>query len=191
MKQASNISGTGNKSTQAGTTSREKNPVSTFSLLVLGASFFVLVALTIALYQEFIANGEYGLLAYLLGMLAIAVFFWLSTLLAFRFRTKSAKPALYEDVRDALISTLQSDSDPNVRLAAARGLAELDLEESAEHIQHADIDTILISTLQKDPDPEVRSAAAEGLAVVELEKGSYHHMHDRVDETLLKHGIAD
>jgi hypothetical protein len=40
-----------------------------------------------------------------------------------------------------------------VRLAAAKGLAELDLEESAEYMKHADIDTILISELQTDPDP--------------------------------------
>ncbi len=83
----------------------------------------------------------------------------------------------------------QTDSDPNVRYAAAKGLAELDLEESAENIQHDDINTILFSTLQTDPDPQVRSAAAEGLAVVELEQHSYHHQHDRLDDTLLKHGI--
>ncbi len=83
----------------------------------------------------------------------------------------------------------QADPDPNVRLAAAKRLAELDLEESTEHMQHADIDTILIFTLQTDSDSQVRSAGAERLAVVELEQHSYHHQHDRLDDTLLKHGI--
>jgi HEAT repeats len=193
MKSTSNISGTGNKSTQVRTTPREKNPVSTISLLVLAASFIVLVVLTIALYQEFTASGEYGLLAYLLGLLAIAVFLWLSALLASHFRpnrTKKAKPST-QKVLDALIFTLKTDSDPNARIAAVKGLSELDLEESAEHMQHADIDAILISALQTDPDSRVRSAAANGLSVVELEKCSYHHTHDRLDDTLLKHGIAD
>jgi plasmid stability protein len=124
-------------------------------------------------------------------MFAIAVFLLLSALLAYRFRTKKAKPSPHENVRAALISTLQTDPNPQVRLTAAKGLAELDLEESAEHMKHADIDTILVSALQTDPDPQVRSAAAEGLSVVELEKCSYHHTHDRLDDTLLKHGIAD
>ncbi len=159
-------------------------------LFVLGASFVVLVVMTIALYQVFIATGEYGLLAYFLGMLATAVFLWLSALLAYRFRTKKVKPAPHKEVRAALIYTLQTDSDPNVRLAAAKGLAELDLEESTEHMKHDDLDTILISTLQTDSDSRVRSVAADGLAVVELEQHSYHHMHDRLDDTLLKHGIV-
>ncbi len=190
MKSTSNISGTGNKSTQVGTTPRESNPVSTIRLLVIGASFFVLVVLTIALYQQFRATGENGLLTYLLGMLAIALFLWLSALLASHFRTKKAKPSTHK-VLDALISTLKTDSDPNARIAAVKGLSELDLEESAEHMQHGDIDSILISVLQTDPDSKVRSAAAEGLSVVELEKCSYHHTHDRLDDTLLKHGVAD
>jgi hypothetical protein len=188
MQRISDISRTGNKSTQVDTTPREKNPVSIVSLLALGASFFVLVAMTLALYQEFTATGKYGLVAYLLGMIATAVFLWLSALLALRFRTKKAKPAPHK-VRAALISALRTDKDPNVRYAAAKGLAELDLEESTEHIKHDDLDSILISTLQTDSNSQVRSAAAEGLAVVELEQHSYHHQHDRVDDTLLKHGI--
>ena len=190
MNKPSSISGTGNKSTQVGTTPREKNPISTIILLVLGASFFVLVVLTIALYQQFIATREYGITTLFLGMLAIAVFLLLSALLSLRFRTMKAKPAR-DKVLDALISTLQQKSnDPDARLAAVKGLAELDLEESAEHMHHADIDTILISAL-KDDDSRVSSAAAEGLSVVELEKCSFHHTHDRLDDTLLKHGIAD
>jgi len=187
MKSTPNISGTGNKSTQVDTTPHEKNPVSTFSLLVIGASFFVLVALTIELY------GAYGRLAYLLGMLALALFVWLSALFALRIRTnrtKNAGPST-QKVLDALISTLKTDSDPDARIAAVKGLSELDLEESSEHMQHGDIDSILISVLQTDPDPRVRSAAAEGLSVVELEKHSYYHTHDRLYDTLLKHGIED
>ena len=172
MKSTSNISGAGNKSTQVGTIPREKNPVSTIRFLVIGASFFVLVVLTIAIYQQFRTTGENGLLAYFLGMLSIAVFLWLSALLASYFRSShmnKAKPSTHR-VIDALISTLKTDSDPDARIAAVKGLSELDLEESAEHMQHGDIDSILISVLQTDPDSRVRSAAAEGLSVVELEK---------------------
>ena len=187
MKNTSNISGTGSQSGQVNTTPRAKNPVSTVRLLVLGAVFIVLVVLTAALYQQFIITKEYGLLVYFLGMLAIAVFIWLSALLASRFRTtKKAKPAQHK-VRDALISALR-DEDPKVRYAAAKGLAELDLEESVEHYKHDDLNTILISALN-DEDPDVRSEAVEGLAVVEMEKYSYQHAHDRVDGTLIKHGI--
>ena len=193
MKSASNISGTGNKSTQVVTTTHEKNPVSTLRFLVIGASFFVLVVLTVVLYQQFRATGENGILTYLLGMLAIAVFLWLSALLASHFRRSrmnKAKPSTHR-VLDALVSTLKTDSDPDARIAAVKGLSELDLEESAEHMQHGDIDSILIPVLQTDPDSRVRSAAAEGLSVVELENHSYYHTHDRLYDTLLKHGIED
>jgi HEAT repeats len=188
MQNTSNISGTGNKSTQKGITSYGKKPVSTISLIVLGVCFVVLVVETIALYQEFKATGENWLLTYVLGILAIAVFLLLSALLALRIRTMKAKPTR-DKVLDALISTIRTSSDPNARLAAVKGLSELDLEESAEHIKHGDIDSILISVLQTDPDSRVRSAAAEGLSVVELEKCSYHHTHDRLTDKLLKHGI--
>ncbi len=191
MKNTANISGTGYKSTQAGTTPRKKYPVSTISLIVLGASLFVLVAVTTALYQEFTATGENGLLTYFLGILAIAVFIWLSTLLALRSHPKKAKPTQHDKVLSALIFTLRTSPYPNARLAAVKGLSELDLEESAEHMKHEDIDAILISVLQNDPDSRVRAAAAEGLSVVELEKCSYHHTHDRLTDKLLKHGIAD
>jgi HEAT repeats len=189
MKNTSNITGTGNTSIQAGTSSRDKQLASTISLIVLGACFFVLVAMTVALYQGFMATGENALLTYFVGMLAIAVFIWLSTSLALRMRPKKAKPTKYDKVLQALISTIRSSPDPNVRLAAVKGLSELDLEESAEHMKHEDIDAVLISVLQTDPDSRVRSAAAEGLSVVELEKGSYYHTHDRLYDTLLKHGI--
>ena len=191
MKNTSNITGTGNTSTQAGTSSRDKQLASTISLIFLGTWFIVLVAFTIALNQEFMATKtkENGLLTYLVGMLAIAVFIWLSTSLALRMRPKKAKPPQYDKVLQALISTIRTSPDPNARLAAVKGLSELDLEESAEHMKHEDIDDVLISVLQTDPDSRVRSAAAEGLSVVELEKGSYYHTHDRLYGTLLKHGI--
>ncbi len=188
MKMTSHISGTGIKSGQVDTTSRGSTFVSTISLLVLGASFFVLGALTIMLYRLYITTKEYGLLAYLLGILATAVFLWLSALLASRFRTKKAVPTSHK-ARAALISTLQTDSNPNVRSEAAKGLAELDLEESIEHLEHDDLDTILISTLQQDPDPRVRSAAAEGLAELELEQSSYNHEHNQLDEVLSEYGL--
>ena len=156
-------------------------------IFVRGIWFFVLLAMTIALYQEFKATGENWLLTYVLGILAIAVFLLLSALLTLRIRTMRAKPT-QDKVLDALISTLRTSSDPNARLAAVKGLSELDLEESAEHMKHDDIDSILISVLQTDPDTRVRSAA-EGLSIVELEKCSYHHTHDRLTDKLLKHGI--
>ena len=68
----------------------------------------------------------------------MAVFLWLSALLALRFRTnrtKKAKPSTHR-VLDALISTLKTDSDPDARIAAVKGLSELDLEESVEHMKH-------------------------------------------------------
>ena len=193
MNKTPNNSGTGNTTVYTGRAFREKNPVSTFNLIVLGACFFVLVAFTIVLYQEFKATGEYGLLVYLIGMLATAVFLWLSALCALRIRThrnKNAKSAR-DNILEALISTIQESDDANTRLAAVKGLSELDLEESTEHMRHKDIDDILISVLKNDPDSRVRTAAAEGLSVVELEKESFYHAHDRLYGTLLKHGIAD
>ncbi len=191
MNKTPNISATRRTPAQVGTTFRKKNAVSTLSLIVTGACFVVLVALTVALYQEFIATGQNGLLTYLVGILAIGVFIWLSTLLALRFRPRKAKSGRLDKVLETLIFTLRTSPDPNARLAAVKGLSELDLEKSAEHMRHADIDAILISVLQTDPDSKVRSAAAEGLSVVELEKYSYYHTHDRLYGTLLKHGIAD
>jgi hypothetical protein len=189
MKSALNSTGTGYSSIQASTTPGKKQQVSTAILIVLGACLLVLVAMTILLYQGFSSTGENGLLTYFVGMLAIAIFIWLSTLLALRFNTKKAKSAPHDKVLDALIFTLRTSPDPDARLAAVRGLSELDLEESVEHKKHDDIDAILISVLQTDPDSRVRSAAAEGLSVVELEKQSYYHTHDRLYGTLLKHGI--
>jgi len=192
MKSASNITGKGYKSTQVGTASRERKLFSTIRLIVLGVCLIMLVAMTIKLYQGFMATGENGIPTYFVGMLAIAVFIWLSTSLALRFSSsKKAKLAQHDEVLEALIATIQTNPDPNARLAAVKGLSELDLEESAEHMGHEDIDAILISVLQTDRDSRVRSAAVEGLSVVELEKHSYYHTHDKLYGTLLKHGIYD
>src|SRR5579859_4418743 len=122
MKRTSDISRTGSMPSQDDTTPRRSSSVSIIMLVVLGASFLVLGALTIVLHQLFIATGEYALLTYFSGMLATAVFLLLSALLALRFRTKKAVPTSPK-VRAALISTLQRDSDPRVRSAAAEGLA--------------------------------------------------------------------
>ena len=189
MKSTANISGTGNKSTRAGTASHEKQHVSTIRLIILGACFIVLVAMTILLYQGFMTTGDNGLLTYLVGMLAIAVFIWMSTLLAIQMPKIKAQPARQDRVLEALIFTIRTSPYPNARLAAVKGLSELDLEESVEHTRHEKIDNILIGVLQTDPDSRVRSAAAEGLSVVELEKHSYYHTHDKLYGTLLKHGI--
>jgi hypothetical protein len=100
MSKESDISRNGDKLDQEDMPSGEKNTVSTASLLVLGASLIVLVVLTIMLDQEFTATGENGLLTFLSGMLALAVFFWLSTLLALRFHTEKTKPTPHEKVHD-------------------------------------------------------------------------------------------
>jgi phosphoglycerol transferase MdoB-like AlkP superfamily enzyme len=100
MNKKSDISRNGGQSDQEDITSREKNTVSTASLVVLGASFIVLVVLTITLVQEFTATGENGLLTFLSGMLALAVFFLLSTLLALRFHMEKAKPTQHKEARN-------------------------------------------------------------------------------------------
>jgi uncharacterized membrane protein len=181
---------TGNKSVNTSRAHREHSLVSTISLIVLAACLFMLVVMTIVLYQGFMATGENGVLTYFVGILAIAVFIWLCTSLTLRFGSpRKPKPAHRDEVLEALIATIRTNPDPEARLAAVKGLSELDLEESAEHMRHENIDAILISVLQTDPDSRVRSAAAEGLSVVELEKHSYYHTHDKLYGTLLKHGI--
>jgi len=190
MKNTSMDTGTGNKSVHIGTAHREQKLVSVISLIVLVASFFMLVAMTIILYKGFKATGENGIPTYFVGMLAIAAFIWLSTSLAIRFSSsRKTNPAQVDEVLEVLIATTRTNPDPDARLAAVKGLSDLDLEESAEHIKHKDIDAILISVLETDPDSRVRSAAAEGLSTVELEKHFYYHTHDRLYGTLLKHGI--
>ncbi len=183
MKRTSDTSGTGIKSGQVDTTPRGSSSVSIIKkLLVLGASFLVLGALTIGLL--YVATGEYRLFAYLSGMLATAVFIWLSVLLALRFRTSPTSLKVLK----ALVFTLQHDPNPGVRSKAAVGLAELELEKSFDHHEHGKLDDILISTLQHDPDPGVRSKAAVGLAELELEQEqpSYHHEHDKLDDMLFE-----
>jgi hypothetical protein len=182
MKRTLDISGTGSTPGQVNTAHRRSSSVSTILLIVLGA-------MTIEFSRLYIASGEYGLPAYLSGMLATGVFLLLCALLASRSCTKKTSPTSPK-VRAVLISTVQGDPDPLVRSAAARGLAELDLEESTEHLEHDDLDTILISTLQQDPDPRVRSAAAEGLAELELEQSSYHHEHNKLEDILFEHGLS-
>ncbi len=191
MKRTPDIPGTGSKSGQVDTTSRESRYVSIISFLLLGASFLVLGALTIWLYRLYLATGgsSPGLIAmtYLSGMLATAVFIGLFALLALRFRTRKALPTSPK-VRAALISAIQQDPDPRVRSKAVEGLAELDLEQSSYHHEHTELDDILISTLQRDPDPRVRSTAAEGLTELDLEQSSYHHEHTELDDILFEEG---
>ncbi len=186
MKSAAGITKTGNKTTRTDAATRERRIVST---IILAVCFVVLVAITVTLYQSFRATGENGLLTYFAGMAAIAVFIGMATLLASRMRPKKVKATRHDKVLQALITTIRTSPDAEARLAAVKGLSELDLEESAEHMRHEDIDAVLISVLQTDSDPRVLSAAAEGLSVVELEKHSYYHTHDKLYGTLLKHGI--
>jgi HEAT repeat protein len=167
---------------QVDTTSRGSSSVSIIMLFILGASFFVLGVLTIWLYRLYIVTGEYGLFAYFSGMLATAVFLWLSALLASRLSKKKAV-STSPKVRAALIATLH-DPDPRVRSAAAKGLAKVDLEESTEYLEHKDLDAALIATLH-DPDPRVRSAAVEGLAKVDVEESTEHLEHKDLDAALI------
>jgi len=182
MKRTSATSRIGNMSGQVDTTSRGSSSVSIIMLFILGASFFVLGVLTIWLYRLYIVTGEYGLLAYFSGMLATAVFLWLSALLASRLSKKKAV-STSPKVRAALIATLH-DPDPRVRSAAAEGLTKVDLEELTEHLEQKDLDAVLISTLH-DPDPRVRSAAAKGLAKVDLEESTEYLEHKDLDAALI------
>lgn len=176
MKRTPVISGTGSIPGQGNTAHSRPSLAFIITLSVLGAMFVVSGVFTIVLYRLFISTGEYGLLTYFSGMLAIGAFLVFCAFLASLSRKKKAVSTSAK-VRAALVSTLQRDSNPYVRSKAAEGLADLDLEESTEHLKHDDLDAVLISTLQRDPDPGVRSKAAEGLSEVELEQSTYHHQH--------------
>jgi hypothetical protein len=128
MKRTSDISETGSKSGQVETTPPRSRSVFIISLLVLGASFLVLGALTIGFYQGYIATGRYslGLLACLSSVLTTAVFIGVVVLLSLRVHPKNRLPR----PTAALISALERDPDPGVRAKAAEGLAELELEQS-------------------------------------------------------------
>jgi hypothetical protein len=127
MKRTSGISGTGSNSAQVETV--PPRPRSVFiSLLILGASFLVLAALTAGFYRGYIATGRYslGLLACLSSVLATAVLLGAIVLLSLRLRARRRLPP----PTAALISALQRDPDPRVRAKAAEGLAELELEQA-------------------------------------------------------------
>ena len=145
--------------------------------------FLFLGVLTFVLWQAHIVTGWQflGLIAYLSGMLDIALLFWLLVLITLRSHASAPSKKL-----KALIYSLEQDPDPEVRSKAAVGLVQLDKELSFDQQGHQELDDILIHTMQKDPDPEVRSKAAVGLAELELEheKPTYHHEHNKLDNML-------
>ena len=65
----------------------------------------------------------------------------------------------------ALVETIENDSDPKVRASAAKALGMVGLPQAA-YIQ------TLIQTLQNDGSPEVRYAAAEGLRIIGVDSPS-------------------
>lgn len=139
-------------------------------------------------------GDAFALLAYFSGMLAtIALLLWLALLTTLRFRGASAFPS--DRVLAALRATLKGPrKDPNahVRAEAAKGLAAVDVEQSALYQEHQELDTLLIGTLtgpEKDADAAVRFEAAKGLAALELERHSYHHSHHELDDVIFEHGL--
>jgi hypothetical protein len=156
------------------------------SSFVYFISFPVLVVLTIMLWQAHLVTGSQflGLIAYLSGMLDIALLIWLLVLMTLRSHTSATS----QKVLKALMYTLEWDPDPSVRSKAAVGLAQLDKELSFGHHEHHELDDSLIRAMQKDSDPGVRSKAAVGLAELELEQEepTYHQVHDKLDNMLFE-----
>ena len=168
---------------------RMKRTLNTYETL-LGSSyvcfigFLVLGVLTFILWHVYLVTGwqSLGLIAYLSGILDIALLLWLMVLLTLR----SHASATSEKVLKALIYTLERDTDPRVRSKAAVGLVQLDKELSFGNHVHHELDDILIRAMQKDSDSGVRSKATVGLAELELEleQPNYHHIHDKLDNMI-------
>ena len=150
------------------------------SLLAFGALIVLLCPLSVALRM-----GDPGLPTYFVGMFATAVFIGMSVVFTSSLRTRGVSP----NVLDALLFALQRDPDPRVRAKAAKGLAELDVEQSSHHYEHNELDTILASTLRQDPDPRVRAEVAKGLADLELEQFSYYYEPNKLDDVLFENSL--
>ncbi|GCE21875.1 HEAT repeat domain-containing protein [Dictyobacter kobayashii] len=186
MKRVANISGPGSKSRQRDWFLRGVS-------LVLFGFFLVLCVLAGGFYWlSTTSEGfSFGLLTHLAGLLATVVFLvWLALVTALHLRRE--KDFLDDRVVATLRATLKGpskDPDVRVRVEAARGLAGLDVEESALHHRHEELDALLASTLsgkEMDPDPGVRVEAARGLAELELEEHSYQHEHHDLDDLIFK-----
>jgi hypothetical protein len=151
--------------------------------------FLAVGALLVLLGVVSVALGGIALSvsAYFAGMILTGVLIVLSVVLSvFLMLGRHTKKVPPNKVRVALLSALQKDSDPLVRAKAAKGLAELDLEQSVLHHRHDDLDKVLVSTLQHDPDPHVRVAVAVGLTELELEQSSYYHEHNKLDDIIFR-----
>ncbi len=161
-------------------------------LLVSGLMFGWL---TLGCHWLSITKGNaFELLAFLSGMLATVVFLlWLALLVTARFRREQTVSS--DHVLAALRATLAGPrKDPNarVRAEAAKGLAVVDVEQSALHHEHQALDALLIATLagpQKDTDAAVRFEVAKGLTALELEQQSYHHSHQALDDVIFEHDL--
>jgi hypothetical protein len=141
---------------------------------LVGGALFV----TFGVVSIILQGGVLGLITYFAGMVATAVLIglsvWLSVRIWYNRDIRYGSPTTV----GSLLSALRSDPDAGVRLEAAKGLAELDVERSSLHEKHGELDKGLISALEHDPDPRVRAEAAGGLAGLELEKSSYDHKYD-------------
>jgi len=195
---------TGIKLSQVGSARPGSCSVLFISFLVLGASFLFFGILTVELCSlttsvreyvfktlAFLATGDnaFKFLAHLSGMFATIAFIGLLAVFASLLHLLMKSPSRYDKVLAALRFTLKRDNNAHVRSEAAKGLAKLDVEESALHQEHEELDDILVSTLQgeqRDRSPLVRSAVVGGLSELELEQHSYQHEPDRLDDMLFR-----
>lgn len=205
MKQTFDIPRTRTKSSQIDSADRILNAALFAILRVLGIFFLLLVILTFVLFA-FTTNGrEYivqfivffftgenalKLLAHVSGMFATILLICLLAVLATLLHPQVRHTLRYDKVLAALRTTLERDPKANVRSEAAKGLAKLDVEESALGEEHEELDDALISTLQgelRDTSPLVRSKAVRGLSNLELEQHSHQpEPKQQLDDILFK-----
>ena len=119
----------------------------TFKIRIVCSLLVGALAITLCLVSTMLQNGYLQLGTYFAGMFATAVFIglsvWLSVLIWSNWGTRGTSPT----VIGTLLSALRRDPDPRVRLEAAKGLAELDVERSSLHKRHRELDEALVSAL--------------------------------------------
>jgi hypothetical protein len=204
MNQPSHNPKTGIKPSQVGTVRSRSRSALLDSFLFFGASFLILGALTIGLCSLTTAGRQYILdlltnlstgenalkfFAHLSGMLATIALIGLFAVIATFLGLLMKRTSRYNKVLAALRFTLKNDRNASVRAAAAKGLGELDVEESALHQKHEELDDTLISTLrggEKDPSPLVRTEAVKGLSELELEQHSHSYGQNSLEDLILR-----
>ena len=136
-----------------------------------------------------VGDNTSAFFAHLSGMLATIVLSGMLAIVASLLHMFMKRSSRYDRVLAALRLTLKNDPNASVHAEAAKGLAELDVEESALHQQHEALDDLLVSTLegeQKDFSPGVRSKVVEGLTNLKLEQHSYQHTQNQLDDLLFE-----